>query len=196
MTKIINSVPQFRWGLTWRRPKAMHYHENWAVEEETADFLYGFTRAIKPARVLEIGTFEGVSACAIGQALKKTQSGKLWTFDYKDYGQKEYIKSQGLEDYVECIIGENPTAILEVYEKEGKFDMSFVDDGHEFDLAFRDILVSDKVIRQYGYILGHDVIEIPSVTQALDTFLADHPNQYEKLIVSSYNGVFMLRKLV
>ena len=195
--KNISSIPQIRWGLDWKRPKAMHYSENWAVEEETADFLYGITRMVKPLNFLEIGTFEGISAGAIGQALKENgNGGKLWTIDYKDYRQEEYIKKLKLEEYVECKIGTSPEAALEMREKAGKqFDMVFIDDGHEFEEALRDLVVSDKLIRQFGYILGHDVIECVSVNNALNSFLLEHPNEYEKVIIASYNGLFILRKL-
>jgi predicted O-methyltransferase YrrM len=197
MKNIPPLIPQVRWGLTWKRPKAMHYHENWAVEEEVAHFLYGFVKMVKPKNILEIGTFEGVSACAIGQALKDIKFGKLWTIDNKDYGQKEYIKNQYLESYVECIIGSSPTEIFEIQQKEGiKFDICFIDDGHEFDEALRDLLVCDKVIRQFGYILGHDVLECETVNNALNHFLEEYPNRYEKIIISSYNGLFILRKLI
>jgi predicted O-methyltransferase YrrM len=194
---MINAIPQTRWGLNWNRPKAMHYHKDWAVEEETAHFLYGFTRMIKPGRVVEIGTFEGISASAIGQALKDAKFGKLWTIDNKNYGQEEFIKSQKLENYVKCIIGSSPTDILEIQHKErAKFDMAFIDDGHEFEPALRDIMVCDKIIRQFGYILGHDILECKTVNDALNSFLDEHKNQYEKVIVSSYNGLFILRKLI
>jgi len=191
------TVDQTKWGLSWKRPKAMKYHENWAVEEETANFLYGITKMVKPLSFLEIGTFEGVSASAIGEALKENgNGGKLYTIDYKDYGQKEYIKSIGLEEYIECAIGSSPEIILQMREKNGKdFDMAFIDDGHAYEDALRDISVCDKTIRQHGYILGHDVINVPAVNDALNTFLAEYPNQYEKLIVASYDGIFILRKL-
>lgn len=201
------TVLQTKWGLDWKRPKAMKYHENWAVEEEVANFLYGITRMIKPLSFLEIGTFEGVSAGAIGQALKDNDFGKLWTIDYKDYGQKEFIKTIGLEKYVKCVIGSSPETILEIYENNNKngvnsiaintfkFDMAFIDDGHSFEDAFRDLMVCHKVIRQFGYILGHDVINVPAVNNALNAFLLEHPNQYEKIILASYDGLFILKKL-
>jgi predicted O-methyltransferase YrrM len=193
--KDLTGVPQTKWGLSWHRPKAMKFNENWAVEEETANFLYGFTRMVKPTRFMEIGTFEGVSAMAIGQAMQDNNYGKLWTIDYKDYGQKEYLAK--LDKHVECVIGELPATVLEIYAKENeKFDVAFIDDGHAFEDALRDITACDKIIRQFGYILGHDVIEVPSVNDALNAFLAEHPNEYEKTIISSFNGLFILRKLI
>ena len=191
------SIIQPKWGLNWKRPKAKKFNENWAVEEETANFLYGITKMVKPLRFLEIGTFEGTSAGAIGQAMKENGHGKIWTIDYKDYGQEGFMKELGLEEQVKCVIGELPESVINIVKEEGQqFDMAFIDDGHAFEDALRDIVSCHPVIRKYGYIMGHDVINVPDVARALDTFLAEHSKEYEKVIIASYDGLFILRKLI
>lgn len=191
------TTDQTKWGLSWKRPKAMKFNQDWAVEEEVANFLYGITRMTKPLNFIEIGTFEGISAGAIGQAMKDNGVGKLWTIDYQNYGQKKYIKSLGLEDYITCMIGSSPNIVIKAYEKCGqKFDMAFIDDGHEFEDATRDLTVCHSAVKQFGYILGHDVISCPSVENALNNFLTEHPNEYEKLILASNDGLFILKKLI
>jgi len=63
------------WGQTWSRSMGKS-GLTWAVENETADLLYGFVRMTKPVKILEIGTFEGVSSIAMGMALKQNGKGK------------------------------------------------------------------------------------------------------------------------
>jgi len=181
-----------KWGVNWERDIGKSGLD-WRVERETADFLYGFTRMIKPLRVLEIGTFEGTSAIAIGQAMKDNARGKLWTIDMKDYGQKKNISDQGLSDIVECLMGKAETALKLL--DSGSLDFVFIDDGHAYEDAIRDLIISEILIRKFGYILGHDIFEVPDVNKAVNNFLSNKTGQYEKIIIASYAGLFILRKL-
>jgi predicted O-methyltransferase YrrM len=181
-----------KWGVSWNRDIGKSGLD-WQVERETADFLYGFTRMIKPQRVLEIGTFEGLGSTAIAKAMRENEVGKLWTIDIKEYGQTQTMENEGLSDIVTCLIGDATEALL--LAEHGQFDFTFVDDGHSFEDASRDLRVSHKLIRRFGYILGHDILSIPTVDQAVNSFLEGHKGEYEKTIVASYCGLFILRKL-
>lgn len=55
-----------------------------AVEQETAQFLYGLVRLLKPLEVVESGTGEAYAAMAIGQALADNGRGRLHTFEPLD----------------------------------------------------------------------------------------------------------------
>ena len=52
-----------------------------AVTLGEAEFLYALVRAMRPERVLELGTGYGVSARFIAEALRDNGSGVLWTFE-------------------------------------------------------------------------------------------------------------------
>ena len=52
-----------------------------SVEVEVAEFLYSFTRLIKPKLVVETGTHKGISALYIALALEKNNQGKIKTFE-------------------------------------------------------------------------------------------------------------------
>lgn len=189
----MNEVKLTKWGRTWTRNKARKYPENWATESEVFDFLYGFARMIKPENVLEIGTFEGDTAIAIAKALKANNMGRVITLDVKDFGQEENIKAEGLEQYVKCV-KDNPAGFLEGLSNS-YFDMAFIDDGHSYAECSRDLANCHRLIRPNGYILGHDVLMIEGVRQAYDAFISLHKDQYERLVVASYDGVFILKKI-
>lgn len=181
-----------KWGVTWEKETGKSGLD-WAVEQETADFLYGFTRLIKPVRVLEIGTFEALSSTAIGKALKRNNLGKLYTIDKKDYGQRKIIKDEKLEDWVECIIDNAEEARKLI--QYGLFDMIFIDDGHSYEDITRDLLVSESLVRRFGYILGHDIFTVSDVEKGVYDFRTTRPNEYEYTVISSYTGLFILRKM-
>jgi len=183
-----------RFGLEWSKI-ADSFGLEWAVEDEVSDFLYGFTRMIKPIRVFEIGTFIGISALGIGFGMKDNNRGKLWTADIKDYGQEKNVKKNDLKEHIECVFGDVVTIGNNLKEAEGQFDFTFIDDGHEYEPCTRDLEISHSMIRQFGYILGHDIIGIKTVEDAVNAFMVRHKGEYEKTIIASANGLFILRKL-
>lgn len=189
----MNNIKLTKDGRTWTRNVARKYPENWATETEVFDFLYGIVRMTKPERVLEIGTFEGDTAIAIGKALRENGVGNLITLDIKDFDQEANVKEAGLDKYVKCI-KEKPDEFL-AQLSDNSFDMAFIDDGHSYDDCSRDLRNCHRLVKRFGYILGHDVLMINGVNLAYSAFLDAHKAQYHNLIVASYDGIFILKKL-
>jgi len=190
----VGEIKVKKYGIEWSKI-ADSFGLNWAVENEVSDFLYGFTRMVKPMNVLEIGTFIGVSAMGIGFGMKDNEFGKLLTVDVKDYGQEINIKKNKLEKQVECAYGDIVDVAKEkLQNKKGFYDFAFIDDGHEYEPCTRDLEICHSRIRRFGYILGHDILSIPTVEEAVNAFMLRHPNEYERTLISSANGIFILRK--
>ena len=79
------------------------------IEVETGEFLYAFTRLLKPERVLETGTDWGVGASYMGMALKENGTGQLDTIEFLPeiwQRAKQRIISLGLEVQVLCHLGD------------------------------------------------------------------------------------------
>ena len=178
----------------WTQNYAKNYPEIWASENETSEFLYGLVRLIKPENCLEIGTFEGDTAIAIGKALKDNNLGTLFTIDIKDFGQKENIENAKLSSIIEHYIGPSDL-VADVLNHLEQKDFIFIDDGHSYIDVSRDLETAHKLCINQGYIIGHDVIGINTVTQAYRDFLIKYKNQYENIILNSYAGLFILKKI-
>lgn len=182
---------------TWTRINSEKSGNDWSVENELLDFLYGFTRLTKPFNVIEIGTFEGASAVSIGKALEDNKQGHLWTFDMQDFGQVNFIKQNNLSERVSCIIqNANDMSPLNNPILNKKFNMAFIDDGHEFESALRDLKICHDVLEKNGYIIGHDVLAIKTVNDAFNVFLQKNGVSYEKIILDTYCGLFILKKII
>jgi predicted O-methyltransferase YrrM len=179
-------------GRTWLRREARNYPEAWMSEVEVGDFLYGFVRAIKPEKVLEIGTFEGDAAVSIAKGIKDNNFGKLVTTDIKDFGQEKVITEAGLLQFVEIVKSE-PLEYLA--RTQDRFDMVFIDDGHSYPEVIRDLENAHRLTKNHAYILGHDVLMIPDVTSAYSNFLTRYKDQYHHMIIDTYDGVFVLKKI-
>ncbi len=188
----MNNMQLKKDGRIWIRNKARTYPEAWATESEVFDFLYGFVRKIKPEKILEIGTFEGDTAIAMARGLRANNFGRLVTLDIKDYGQEIIFTEASLGQYVQCV----KSAPLEYLARTTeKFDMAFIDDGHSYEECIRDLENCNRLVKPYGYILGHDVLMINGVNVAYSSFLERYKAKYHNLILYSYDGVFILKKL-
>jgi len=123
---------------------------------------------------------------------------KIWTVDIKDFGQKETIKNMKLEGIIECLFGDVAKTVPELMKKEGmgdNFQMVFVDDGHSYDEATRDLEIAYSFLDKYGYILVHDAVAVTEVAEAIDAFLTRHQNEFEKLTIASVDGLCILKKI-
>lgn len=183
-----------RGNKNWTQNYARNYPEIWASENETSDFLYGLIRLIKPENCLEIGTFEGDASIAIGKALKDNNLGILFTTDIKDFGQIKNIENEQLLSIVECFIG-TPERVNDILNHLSPKDFIFIDDGHSYDDVTRDLKIAHNLCINGGYIVGHDVIGIDSVIKAYRDFLIKYKDQYENIILNSYAGLFILKKI-
>jgi len=178
---------------TWARREGRNSNNNWASENEVGEFLYGFVRMVKPERCLEIGTFEGDGAIAIGKALRDNKLGNLLTVDIADYGQVEVIKKEKFGNRVVIFLEDK--IIYDLIELGHQCDFIFIDDGHSYEEASRDLENAHKLCMSNGYILGHDVVSFKTVRQAYNDFLTKYGELYEKIILTSYDGLFILKKI-
>lgn len=117
-------------------------------------FLQMISHMIKPAAILEIGTFTGYSAICLAQGLK--DGGKLITIDcnpeMEDF-TKPYFEEAGLTDKIELITGD-ATKIIE--KLQGPFDLVFIDaDKDNYEKYFK--MVFPKVLPG-GFIMADNTL--------------------------------------
>ena len=124
-----------------------------SVECEVGEFLYGLVRMIKPDYVLESGTYKGVSASYIGQALKDNKKGLLTTIEI----EKQHIRFSearfdrlGIHEYI-CVDKEISTD----YDVEYDCDIMFLDT--EPYLRFKELRRYFPKIKPGGFVFIHDM---------------------------------------
>lgn len=136
------------------------------LECETGEFLYGLVRLLKPKRVLETGTHQGVGASYIAQALKDNGfidgaesplMGKLITIEFlrPHYeATKARIKKLELESYV----FQHLSDVNKFYppgEGMDTFDMVLLDT--EPQTRFEELANFFHALRPGGFIFIHDL---------------------------------------
>lgn len=101
------------------------------ISPEQGQFMTMLVSLLKPRRILEIGTFTGYSAIAMGLAL--VEEGKLLTCDIDPHHTtiaKRYWAEAGLENKIELHLRpalETLHHLLSVEQQESSFDLIFID---------------------------------------------------------------------
>lgn len=139
----------------WGNPGAEGYHafNSGGVECEVGEFLYGLVRMIKPNRVLETGTHQGISAAYIGQALKDNGSGLLTTIEYIPENVQiatMRIKVLELDEFIYVHFGDALKYII-----GEKFDLILLDT--EPHTRFKELIRFFPMLNEGGYVFIHDL---------------------------------------
>jgi len=180
-------------GRSWDQPIARKFFRPMAIEIETGELLYGLVRAIKPTNAVETGTFEGFSAINIARALKNNEEGVLWTIDSDEYGAKKMFKDYNVKQWINQVIGLSPDS-LEKIVSQNNIDFAFLDSAHTYNTVFSELEVLHRYFKIGSYITGHDYYRYGCIKQAVDDFVNKYPNMYEKVIIGTFTGFFILKK--
>lgn len=156
---------------------------------------------IKPASVLEIGTYTGYSAICLAEGL--AEGGKLITIDINEELEslvRKFFEEAGVTNKTEYIIG---NALEIIPPLKGPFDLVFIDaDKINYDKYFE--LVIDKT-RRGGFILVDNVLWSGKVlnekkdkdTLAIDIFnkKVNQDPRVEAVLLPIRDGIMILRKV-
>ena len=109
---------------------------------------------IRPANVLEVGTFSGYSAISMAEGL--TDDGHLYTFEINDEMEdftRPWIDGSSVADRITFIIGD---AITEAPRLGITFDMAFIDGDKRTYLETYEMVLG--ILRPGGYILADNTL--------------------------------------
>lgn len=165
--------------------------------------LAAFSKMIKPASILEIGTYTGYSALCLAEGL--LPDGKLITIDINEELAdvvNQFFQESSFKNQIEYKIG-NALQILPQIENE--FDLVFIDaDKGNYSTYFD--LVFDKV-KKGGFIIADNVLwdgkvtaireQMDKDTRVIDDFNKKIRNdkRVEKVIFPVRDGLLVIRKI-
>lgn len=166
-------------------------------------FLTMLTEMIRPARVLEIGTFTGYSAVCIAYGLP--EDGHLDTLEINDELEDlilEGFNRAGVSDKISLLIGDAKKTLERL--KSGQYDMAYIDANKREYPEYYDLVFD--MVRPGGYILADNVLwdgkvwlnPLPQDKQtqgiaAFNSIVARDP-RVESVILPVRDGLNLIRK--
>ena len=100
-----------------------------AVDEAVLHVLYGLTAFLKPALVVEAGTYQGHSACIMGGALRGFDvDGEVWSADPVDFGAQAIVEQNDLGGIVKLYRGDF-SEMLKTHLCHRQIRLAFIDSG-------------------------------------------------------------------
>lgn len=129
----------------------------WRVEGQ---FLYALIRALKPAHVLELGTWHGASATHILQALHDNGRGELDCVDNRAYG--DIVIGDMIPDELRLRMAIRDTPLEDMIERALKrgyhYDFIFEDAMHNVEQVEFVWSHADQLLTPGGVIVSHDAM--------------------------------------
>ncbi len=142
-----------------------------------------------PARVFEIGTFEGLTAVVF--AKNAGPASRISTLDLPAVGgvprTKRSFETQSIsgnyrtgylideyrcQDRVEKLYGDS--ALFDFFGRADSIDLFFIDGAHTRDYVLKDSLIALRCVREDGWVLWHDCF-VPDVFAVLKRIGVHHP---------------------
>ena len=123
------------------------------VEVSVGEFLYGMVRVLKPMRILETGTHQGISATYMGMALRDNGFGKLVTIENVPENvnkANELFNQHKLGKFIDIHIADVRTV-----ELENNFEMLFLDSEPQY--RFNELVRFYPHLMRGGFAFIHDL---------------------------------------
>jgi caffeoyl-CoA O-methyltransferase len=173
------------------------------IAEEQGPFLTWLARLIGTQCAVEVGTFTGLSALCIAQALGDT--GHLTCFDINDdyvCVGRPFWKQAGVDHLIDVVIGPAATTIT-TFHPDSPIDFVFIDADKDGYRTYYELLL--PMMRSGGIILFDNALYFGAVlTDSKDAdvtaikALNDHvanDSRVESVLLNVGDGLLMARKL-
>ena len=135
---------------------------------DSAWLLYGLARSLKPKVCVEIGSARGKSACAVGLALRRNGSGRLYAIDphsttnWNDTHSVDsfamlahHLEKSGAAPFVE-IVRKTSSDAAKGWDK--KIDLIFIDGDHSYEGVKADWDLFLPHLAEFGVVVFHDTL--------------------------------------
>jgi predicted O-methyltransferase YrrM len=137
----------------------------WSSEKEVGMFLVALCQLTKSKTVIEVGTFKGLTSSYLINELSK--DGKFYSIDIEDH-RDESVKQYFEENKENCtfILGDSLQKLKDF--EPNSADIIFLDSYHGLEHVRSEFKLSERIIKQNGYICIHDYFSSDGVPQLID----------------------------
>lgn len=141
-------------------------------------FIHAFGRHIRPAEVLEVGTYAGGTAVGWARAMLQNGAGRLTCVDNDSYSRGVYpakvtanLAGMGLPPERARLLNGDARVVLPalIPELGGRVDAYLIDADHTYEGAIADLRDGRPLVRPGGWVLVHDVDPARAMSEATPT---------------------------
>lgn len=125
-----------------------------ALEPWTCDILVAFAHALEPPRMLELGTFEGMTTKRLAETAQDF-GGHVTSIEL-DYERHQKAKRLLASHENVTLFQADTVGWMRFWQGEN-FHFAFVDDDHTADHVAKELEVLKQMMEPGGYIFVHDV---------------------------------------
>lgn len=176
----------FDWG-TYKDNKFYKLHSNINIYE--CIFLHYLILSInkkvkKFINILEIGCAYGTSGMIILNAMNKYKNDPKLTYSVIDPNQHKQWNSVGFYNIDNIdkkniekiyVIDNSYSGMKRLYESRKKYNLIFIDGGHEFKIVYSDCRYADKLLKINGIVVLDDCLH-EDVSNAIKKFYGNNDN--------------------
>lgn len=168
-------------------------------------FLHLIIKLYKPNKILEIGTFTGLSALTMGLAMNKDSN--LTAIDKnKETSEiaKIFFNKANLESKINLLVKNASDGLDELFKNKEIFDLVFIDADKEnyidyFEKSLRmlkksGIIITDNVLWYGDVVDGSKNDKLTTKIREFNSFI-DKDNRVENMILPIGDGLSICRKL-
>lgn len=130
-----------------------------------------FLSLTRPKRILEIGSFKGVSTEVFCQFADSVTA--VDPFVDPEIEQIFLERMKPYEGIIKTVKGLSPEALKDM--PDGSFDMCYIDGNHNTEAVISDIKECKRLVRPGGILAGHDYTNIAAVTVGVICALGREP---------------------
>jgi predicted O-methyltransferase YrrM len=137
-----------------------------AVNPGDRRVIYELVRQVRPAAVLEVGTWIGGSTTMLALALEKNGGGRITTVDIQDVNRPDGPwKQVGLARSpreglgllgLDSVTFHQSSSLAFLRDAPERYDFIFLDGAHEADVVYQEIPAALKRLNPGGIVLLHD----------------------------------------
>ena len=157
------------------------YPGNSLVSRTGRAFLYHLVRTMRPATVVEIGTYYAASSEVMARAMWENGEGVVHTTDPYGAARCPAIIGQwpaALRRHVRFYPLNSMGLFSELERKKAAIDIAFIDGDHDFDCAYFDVLAAAKLMRPGGIIVLDNIEQCGPFWAGVE-FMRTHPRWRE-----------------
>jgi len=161
-----NTCAHYEWGGGFVVAPMLQAKFGEACSIQEYAFLFGLAALVRPERILEIGTSEGLGSISL--ALGGSMGGapcEVVTIDKKEVNLEENLKLfPEISMQIKCIQGDSHEVLRELHRNCEKFDLCFLDGGHDYQTVSTDWQFAKRLSDKW---LFHDSVAQPGVARLL-----------------------------